>query len=46
MIPDFAKLGYQLMAFSRLAVTEKSVEGLEAVREKALEMESNNPMLF
>jgi DNA-binding Lrp family transcriptional regulator len=44
MIPDFAKLGYQLMGFTLISMKETlGKEQLEEVKKKTLDLEKKNP---
>jgi len=43
MIPDFAKLGYEIMGITSLNVTEKSGARFEEMRDATVKAEKNNP---
>jgi DNA-binding Lrp family transcriptional regulator len=43
MIPDFSKLGYQIMGITSLNVKEKPPVGFKEIRKTTLEAEKSNP---
>ncbi len=43
MIPDFSKLGYEIMGITSLNVEEKPPEGFKEIRKATLEAEKSNP---